>query len=329
MKEVLPGIYQINLTLSGFNPDSVNVYLIRTENGFLSVDTGWDSPPSVKSMQDQMHEIGASFSDINQIVITHCHIDHLGMIPRIKNISNAKIYIHEKEIELIKVRFTGGDNFLPLTDGFLKTHGFPPEELVPPEIQLPSPGNLTDLKPEVLLRGGEEIKAGQYTLKVINAPGHTPGHIVLYEPVKKFAISGDLLLPNIATNAAFHVQHIENPMKKYLDTLRYLRKLDIQLVLPGHEHVYSNPAERIDKLLLRSQKKANEIFGAFSDGQPKTAYAISRMLAWNQDTRTNNWNNLTGWDKRLAVLQTIAYLEEIAYSEKLTRFSKDGKIYYR
>jgi glyoxylase-like metal-dependent hydrolase (beta-lactamase superfamily II) len=329
MKEILPGIFQINLTLSGFSPNSVNIYIIRLDDGYISIDTGWDSPPAVKSLEAQLAEIGAGLSDIKEIIITHCHIDHLGMIARLKKLNNAKIYIHEKELDLIKIRFSGGDNFLPLTDQFLKIHGVPDSELPPPEVQLPIPENLAATKPDVLLKGGEEILAGPYTLKVITTPGHTPGHIGLYEPSKKFFFSGDMLLPTIATNAAIHVQHIQNPLQQYLDTLVKLQKMDIQTVLPGHEYIFSNPKPRIEELFIHHKQKADEIYRAFEDGLPKTAYDVSRILSWSPRNKTTTWNNLSGWDKRFAVLQSIAHLEAMVGTGKLTRFSKDGKLYYR
>jgi glyoxylase-like metal-dependent hydrolase (beta-lactamase superfamily II) len=329
MKEVLPDVFQINLTLSGFSPDSVNMYLIKTDDGFLSIDTGWDSPPSLKSLEDQLAEIGASLTDIKQVIITHCHIDHLGMIVRLKKLSNPKLYIHYKEMELIKIRFSGGDNFLPMTDKFLKKHGVPESELPPPEIQLPIPDDLASISPDELLHGGEQIAAGRYTLKVVHAPGHTPGHIVLFEPQKKFVFSGDLLLPTISTNAAFHVQHIRNPLQKYLKTLLKLKKMDIHQVLPGHEYIYTNPGERIDKLILHNKEKTDEILNVFKHGQPKTAYQVSRVLSWSPLSKTSNWNNLTGWDKRFAVLQSISHLEALKYAKILTRVSRDGRVYYR
>jgi len=327
MKEVLPGIYQMTLTLSGFNPDSINVYLLRNKDSFIIVDTGWDTPAAVESMNQQLAEANIRFPDIKQVIITHCHVDHLGMIGPFKQSHDAVIYLHENEIELIKLRFNNGDQFIPMTDKFLKTHGFPEPELTPPEFQIPAVPYLAD--PDVLLKGGEDIPAGEYTVKVINTPGHTPGHISLYEPNKKFLISGDVLLPTIATNAAFHVQHINNPLRKYLNSLQSLRKLDIETVLPGHEYVFTHPRQRIDELIQHHYKKDEGIMKAFADNQPHTAYEVSRLLAWSIKTKTTFWPNLSSWDKRFAVLQTIAHLEEMAGDGKLTRFSRDGKIYYR
>ena len=155
MKEVLPGIYQITLTLSGFSPGSVNTYLVRDHNHYAIIDTGWDSPPSVESMEAQLSEIGASLADIKQVIITHCHIDHFGLTAKLKKEHQARVYLHQKEMDLIKIRFSGGDNFLPLTDKFLQNHGVPASELPPPEIQIPISNDLISMQADVWLVGGE------------------------------------------------------------------------------------------------------------------------------------------------------------------------------
>ena len=319
----------MTLTLSGFNPGSVNTYLIETPEGLTSIDTGWDSPPSLESMQQQLAEIGAGLADIKQVILTHCHIDHMGLVVRLKQSYPVKLYLHEKELELIKIRFTGGDNFLPLTDKFLQGHGFPAAELTPPEVQLPIPLDLSSVRPDVLLHGDENIQVGQYVLKVVNTPGHTPGHIALYEPSRKFLFSGDMLLPTIATNAALHVQHIAYPLQQYLNSLQTLRRLDIETVLPGHEYVFFNARERIDELIRNHEQKSRQILKVFTGGEPKTAYEVSRILAVSPRTKTNVWATLTGWDRRFAVLQTIAHLETLLFNHQLVKETTNGIIYYR
>jgi glyoxylase-like metal-dependent hydrolase (beta-lactamase superfamily II) len=317
MKEIFPGLYQMSLTLSGFDPGSVNSYLIKTSSGLTAIDTGWDLPEALDSFYSQLSEIGAKISDIKEVILTHFHIDHMGLIPRLKQNRNVKVYLHEKELELMKIRYTGRDNFLPLTDAFLQTHGFPASELTPPEFQLPMPDHMDSIVPDVLLHGGEEIWVGDYLFKIINTPGHTPGHVALFEAKNKFLISGDMLLPSIATNAAFHVQHIDYPLQKYVESLKTLRKLDFDTVLPGHQNVFHNPQQRIDELIENQAKKSSQILKAFSDQQPKTAFQISQQLAQSRHGGISKWPGLTGWEKRFAVLQTIAHLESLEFDRKL------------
>jgi glyoxylase-like metal-dependent hydrolase (beta-lactamase superfamily II) len=327
MKEIFPGIYQMVLPLPGFSPDSMNVYLFRGNDGYTIIDTGWDTQVLVKSVHDQLSEQNIRFSDIKRILITHCHLDHFGMIGRYKEENNATIYYHQNEINLIKIRFSHGDQYWPLTEEFLRTNGMPASELTPTEFQLPPVSYLPD--PDVLLHGGEVISAGNYSLKVINTPGHTPGHCSYYEPENKLLFSGDVLLPTIVTNAAMHVQHTINPIQQYLDSIRELQKLEVNLVLPGHEDIFSGHSKRIEELIQRNLKKNRSIFQSFQDSAPKTAYEVSKLIAWSSDNKTNNWTRLSDWDKRFAVLQTIAHLDGLAYAGKLTKLNQNGTIYYQ
>jgi glyoxylase-like metal-dependent hydrolase (beta-lactamase superfamily II) len=329
MKEVLPGIYQITLTLSGFSPGSVNTYLFRDNKGYLIIDTGWDAPASLESLEKQMSELGAGLGDIKRVIITHAHVDHFGLIPRLKHSYQAKIYFHQKELDLIKFRYSHGNQLLSSMDQFLQQYGVPKSELTPPKIQIPASENLSSTPADVLFQGGEKIPVGEYTLKVINTPGHTPGHVAFYEPGRKILFSGDTLLPTIATNAALHIQHFRDSLLQYRKSLLSLKELDIDLVFPGHEHAFSNHRQRIDELLKRHQEKTKEIRLALADGLPKTAYEVSRIISWSPQTGAASWNNLSSWDKRFAVLQTIAYLEILVSENLLTGFSQNGKLYYR
>jgi glyoxylase-like metal-dependent hydrolase (beta-lactamase superfamily II) len=326
MKEIQPGIFQLVLPLPGFAPDTMNVYLFRDREGYTIIDTGWDTQALVKSVQDQLAEINARFSEIKRVLITHCHVDHLGMIGRYKRENEALIYYHQNEIGLIKIRFCKGDNYWPMTEQFLQTNGMPAAELTPTKFQLPSVTSLPE--PDVSLKGGEIIPVGDYKLKVINTPGHTPGHAAYYEPEKKLLFCGDVLLPTIVTNAALHVQHIVNPIRQYLDSLRELRKLEVEMILPGHEYIFSGHRQRIDDLISHNLKKSRDIFSTFRDAVPRSAYQVSQLLAWSPETQDATWSRLSDWDKRFAVLQTTAHLDELAYASKLTKIIQDGKILF-
>jgi glyoxylase-like metal-dependent hydrolase (beta-lactamase superfamily II) len=329
MKEIFPGLYQMPLTLSGFDPGSVNAYIIKTASGLTAIDTGWDLPEAYQSLRDQLADIGALPEDISEVILTHCHIDHLGMVPRFKKLRPVKVYLHARDLDLMRIRYTGIDNFLPMTDSFLRTHGFPASELVPPEFQLPMPPELSSIVPDVLLRGGEELTAGDYQLLVINTPGHTPGHVVFYEPHHQFLISGDLLLPTIATNAAFHVQHLHYPLQQYLESLDRLYKLPCRAVLPGHEHVFNDPQRRIAELVSNHFRKADSIYSVLSPRQSMTAYQISLIMAHSARTGISRWPDLNGWEKRFAVLQTIAHLRSLEYNHKVYHSTVDGLHFYQ
>jgi len=329
MKELLPGIYQITIPLPGFFPESVNSYLLKSGDGYFLIDTPWDIPVCVDSFNNQLAQIGIRMSDIKNIIITHCHTDHLGMVVRLKAEYGMKIFIHRSDVEFIKNNIPPGKSYDEITDKYLLEYGVPGDKLSPPEVPLPSMGKLISLESENILDDSDEIFGSDWVLKVITTPGHTPGHMALYEPVKKILFSGDMLLPSIATNVAFHVQYMKNPVKQYMNSLDILKGLDINLVLPGHEDVFSNHRQRVLELKKNHDEKAFDIEKILSDGAPRTAYDVSRELSRSLRTNLITWDALGGWARRFAVLQTISYLEEMAYAGKIARFSLDGKIYYK
>ena len=138
MREIFPGIYQIILRLKGFAPNSINIYLIRDKDGFTLVDTGWGSPESLNSLVAQLGEAHIHFNEIKRVILTHFHADHLGLMGKFKEENNATICIHRNEIDLIKIRYSLGDTYWPMTDQFLLTHGIPESDITPHSILYPA-----------------------------------------------------------------------------------------------------------------------------------------------------------------------------------------------
>jgi glyoxylase-like metal-dependent hydrolase (beta-lactamase superfamily II) len=328
MKELYPGIYQITLTLEQFPPGSVNIYLIRDANGYAVIDTGLDLPAPVDSLRKEMAESGILFSEIKKVLITHYHSDHLGLMGRLKKENRAEVYLHSLEIEIMRIRYDTDDSFWRNTDAFIQQHGIPESELRQSDFVFPSPGEL--IAPDHILNGGEKIRIGQYTLEIIHTPGHTPGHICLYEPVNRLLFSGDTLLADIATNAATHVQQMTNPVQQYLDSLSRLRGLEITMVLPGHGRTFSDYRKRIAQMFDHYHQKCLMIMNTFKTQQASlTAYQLARILPWTPGNKKTDWTNLGSRDKRLAMLQTIALMEQLTFAGELIKLEVNGKICYK
>ena len=78
MNEVLPGVYLLQLPLTGSPLRFTNGYLLRGDDGWTLVDCGWDQPDVLEALRTQLSEIGARIEDIRTIVVTHFHADHYG-----------------------------------------------------------------------------------------------------------------------------------------------------------------------------------------------------------------------------------------------------------
>ena len=329
MEEVTDGIYQLPVPLTNSPLGHINAYLIKAGNGYLLVDTGWDNDEAFSSLEAQLAEIGARPEEITQIVITHIHPDHYGLAGRLKQLSRATIAMHRREKDNIKSRYVNMDKLLQQLAQWLAINGVPADEL--PSLQIastPVARFVVPTSPDITLHGGETITAGSFNFTVLWTPGHSPGHISLYEPARKILISGDHILPNITPNIALHPQSGRNPLNDYLTALNTVKQLEVELVLPGHEHPFNNLPARIDEIIQHHHQRNSKILNTIKD-TTKSAYQVATELTWRPGTRGNNWQNLSPLDRRLALLETLSHLEFMRFEGKLAKLSQDSIIYYQ
>lgn len=328
--EIIPGIYQLKLPipLSSNQLADVNVYLIREGDDCLLVDTGWNTTNAFNTLESQLKEIGLSFNDITQIVITHLHADHYGLAGRLKELSKATIALHRVEKDLIDSRYVSIDNLVTEIARWLRLNGVPEEEL--PQMQsasLEAKGFVLPALPDIALQGDERIAVGSFDFEVLWTPGHSPGHICLYEPARRVLVCGDHILPTTFPNVALHLQSGENPLEDYLHSLKAIEQLEVDLILPAHESVFTNLKQRIQELYRHHDDRREAIKEVLKEGA-KTAYEISLRIPWIVNGVTLSYKELLPLDKRLAVMSALAHLKFLHVEGKVENTSKNGTMFY-
>lgn len=332
MTEIIPNIYQLQLPLPDNPLGYVNIYLVRGDNGYLLVDTGWDNEQALSSLKEQLAEIGTPLEDISQIVATHIHPDHYSLAGRLRQLSQAKIALHYLERDLI-ASYSDIGKLIQQGVQWALTNGVPGDELSQwlAEMQATRQEMMkfaAPVLPDTTLRGGEAISVGSFTFKVLWTPGHSPGHICLYEPVEEILISGDHILPDTNTDVSLEPQSSPNPLDDYLKSLNEIKALKVNLTLPGHGHPFTGLQQRIEELIQNHQQRSSEILGAVKL-EAKTAYQISSELTWMLNMKPVSWQDLTPWEMRLALLKTLAHLESMRFGGKVDKFYQDSLIYYQ
>jgi glyoxylase-like metal-dependent hydrolase (beta-lactamase superfamily II) len=327
MTEVFPGIrwVQLPITLEQSDLEYVNVYLVAGDKGYLLVDSGWNTDESFATLHNALVKNGIAFNNIKQILVTHVHPDHYGMAGRIRELSGATLMMHHIEKEFIVPRYVKMESLLAQTDRLLVTNGVPEAETVNlRDATLGLENYIIPAQPDRTLHDGETINIGTFTFRVIWTPGHSSGHICLYEPEKKVLLSGDHILPQITPNVSVHPQSIENPLGRYLQSLKEISKLDVTLTLPGHYKPFTNLKERINEIMLHHGIRNQEILEAIGETR-KTAYQIAREITWGNN---GGWEDLPPFHKRMAVFETLAHLEMLAADDLLNRLPGRGIIAY-
>lgn len=329
--EIIPGIYQLKLPVPAPNDqlDHVNVYLAGGDGDWLLIDTGWNTSKAFNVLERQLEEVGLGFEDITRIVITHLHIDHYGLAGRLKEVSRAKVAMHRVERDFVDSRYMNMDELLTEIARWLYLHGVPGEEL--PHLQRASLGVrkfAAPVLPDIVLEGGEYISAGPFNFKVLWTPGHSAGHICLYEPVKRILLSGDHILPTIFPNVGLHPQSGDNPLVDYLNSLKAIERLEVDITLPGHEGIFTDLGHRIGELYQHLEERKEAILGVLKEGE-KTAYEISYRIPWIVNGVYCSFDDLLAFDKRLAVMSSLAHLEPLRTRGEVERSVKGGIFFYR
>lgn len=325
--KIIDGIYQLKIPIPDNPLGHLNAYLLEGTEGWLMIDTGWFTSDAFASLDTQLRELGLTFHDIRTIIVTHVHPDHFGLAGRIKQLSpRTELITHRWESDLIESRYIKFGGLQDAMSNLMKRNGVP-ESLLPSlkSASMPTLDFVTITLPDRHLHGGEIISTGKFELEVIWTPGHSPGHICLYEEKNRLLFAGDHILPVITPNISYHAQSGDNPLGDYLYSLQKLQHLPVDKVLPAHQHIFTDLPGRINEILVHHDDRKNEIKGIIQK-RPQSAYVIASKLVWN--TSEQNWEGFSDHLKRAAVTETLAHLEYMRWEGSVRRITQNNLVIY-
>ncbi|RLC70753.1 MAG: MBL fold metallo-hydrolase [Chloroflexi bacterium] len=305
IREILPRLYRIRISLPRSPLKALNSYLIASPERFLLIDTGMNREECLRQMHRALKELNVDLRKTD-LFITHWHIDHLGLVSALPTPS-SRVYFNRPEARALLRSF---EDTWKVFSRFAREHGFPPEELKQVFKVHPARCSPKEHPDFHLLGEGDELKIGDYSFVCLETPGHSPGHLCLYEPNKKILVAGDHLLASISPNIPLFSDQM-NPLKEYLESLDKLYRLEVKLVLPGHGRIFRNHRRRIRELKHHHQVRAKEILHLLLTYGEQTAYQVASRMSWELNYRS--WQEFPPSQKWFAfgeALSHLAYLEE-------------------
>jgi glyoxylase-like metal-dependent hydrolase (beta-lactamase superfamily II) len=306
--ELLPGLCQIKLKIPIKALGYVYSYLVLGDDDALLIDTGWPSKESFNDLQTSLREVGISSKKIKAIVISHLHPDHFGQAEKIRELApDSRLLIHQADANHILGSYDDYRIFISRLSEWLSQHGTPEREL---KAMIKASSEMLSYfrppKPTGTLVGGEIIKVGRsWNFKVVPTPGHTIGTICLYDMKSRVLFSGDHVLPTITPNVSLGPFYQGDPLRDYLNSLDRVSQLEVELVLPSHEYVFSNLQKRVQEIKLHHDERLNEALQILRRHTAISAYDVASRLKWY----SGPWNSLGDWERRAAVMETLAHLE--------------------
>lgn len=317
------GLHKVRVPLEGNPLGWVNSYVIPDDDGFMLVDCGWDTPDSLAALRRGLEEIGLRLEGLHTLVVTHNHPDHYGMAGRLVKLTGCRLVMHRLDTVLIDSRYVDFRALMAEMEQWLRVHGVPPSDVTTYASASMSILNRVNLAlPDRPVEGGERITAGRMEWEVVWTPGHSAGHICLYERNLKLFLSGDHILNPITPIISLHVAVLGNPLADYLSSLREIRDYDVELVLPAHGEEFTGFQQRIDDLLKHHDDRLRQMLGFLASG-PKTAYEVARAVRWNVD---EPWDEMPPFQRRLATTETLAHLELLHSRGQIRRWVAEGGI---
>lgn len=201
-----------------------SVYLVNRK---VLIDTGMSGELIIKELERYI-----KISDLELIILTHCHYDHAAAAETIAEKSGAEVGIHKADLEGVN------DDYLSVSVLFGE--------------QAPK------VKPTVTYEEGDRIPIGKGEfLEVIHTPGHSRGSICLYEPVSKSLFSGDTVFPG----GGFGRMDFDGcEPEKMAGSIEKLTKLDVKSLYSGH----GAPTDRDgNKQIMTSYRMLKMMQGGF------------------------------------------------------------------
>ena len=316
-EEILPNLYRIEIPLPNSPLKALNSYLIKGGSRFLLVDTGMNREECMSAMSSSLATLNVDLKNTD-FFITHLHVDHMGLTGRLAT-DTSKVYINSVEAPMVY------EERWRKRASVYSSNGFPADEL---EKSIESnPGWTFGLKRHIdfsSLKEGDSLEIGDYLFRCIETPGHSPGHMCLYEANKKILLAGDHILFDITPNITYWPS-MRNSLKDYLTSLKKVYPLDVNLVLPGHRRIVTGHRERIREIEKHHQDRLNEALTALKDGT-KTAYQIAPYLTW--DIKYKSWKLFPPKQKWFAFGETLAHLMYLEEEGKILRKTQGDKIVF-
>lgn len=273
------GIHRIALP-TPFAIGPVNTYLIE-DDPLTLVDVGPNTGSALGVLEAGLANLGHRLEDLGLVVVTHQHIDHLGLAgeitrrtgvpvacldllaPYVENFERAAAQ-DDDDARLLMLRH-GVDVHVAdaLREVATVVHGFGSS----------APVHRT-------LQDGGTLALRDRTFTVLHRPGHSPSDTVLVDEASGIALAGDHLLSGISSNALISrpLKDFDGtrpqPLVQYRASLRATRELDLRIALGGHREPVTDHRSLIDERLAAHERRAAKFLGLLEDG-PLSAHEIA------------------------------------------------------
>jgi glyoxylase-like metal-dependent hydrolase (beta-lactamase superfamily II) len=300
----------------------VNCYLIEDEPLTL-IDTGPNSGKSLDELERALAAHGRTIEELGLIVITHQHMDHLGLLEVVSRRSGAEVaalHLLAPYLADFSASVAADDEF---SHAVMRRHGIPADMatvLGAVGVAFRAFGSRGDVTRE--LRDGDQLVLRDRTFEVMHRPGHSPSDTIFWDAERRILIAGDHLLGHISSNPLLHrplepgnQQARPQALIQYIDSMLATRELPAQVVLTGHGEPITELEGLIDERLRLHRRRAEKMLRML-DARPLTAYEIAVQM----------WGNVAVTQAYLTLSEVLGHLDLLLRDGLVRELDDDGVV---
>lgn len=323
--DIAPGIHKLEVPLPKTPLKATNAYFIKGDDRDLLIDTAFNHQLSRDAIDEAIHSLGIDMSRTD-LFITHLHSDHAGLSQHLA-VPGTRILMSAPDGHTVGQgrdadfwqSFIAFYHFTGLYAGGHVTevsqhpgYAYSP----PPAPPAPAPGCIT------FVDDGFSLRVGRYIFSAILTPGHTRGHLCLYEPEQRMLFAGDHILGKITPNIT--QMSFDHPaLGEYLHSLDAVSRLDVDIVHPGHRHSLDDCRGRIEELKRHHRHRLSEVMEIVGEGCLNTV-DVARKMRWSLSYE--NWDEYPPAQKLFSAGEALAHLYHLELAGKLIREKDDNEI---
>ena len=264
----------------------VNCYLVQ-DDPLTLVDAGPNSGTSLTAMEAALAEHGHRIEDLERIVLTHQHIDHIGLAQILADRSGAEVCALDQLAPWLAAYGDNMEHDDRFAERIMARHGIPEDvryALRSVAAQFRAWGARVDVTRT--LRDGEELEFADRSWTVHHRPGHSPSDTVFHDAARGELVGGDHLIKKISSNPLISRplsgDDDERPqaLRIYLESLSATRDMELRRVWPGHGEPVDDHAALIDERFRLHARRAKKLHRLIAE-RSRTAYELAQAMWGN------------------------------------------------
>jgi glyoxylase-like metal-dependent hydrolase (beta-lactamase superfamily II) len=305
------GIHRLSIP-TPFAVGRVNLYLIE-DDPLTLVDSGPNSGTSLDELERQLRALGRSIEDLERVVITHQHIDHIGLVRIVAARSGAEVVALDRLVPFVEnysEEAAAEDEFA--AEAMLR-HGIPEDvasALKSVSLAFRAWGSRADVTRTI--GEGDVLEFADRRLEVHFRPGHSPTDTVFLDAERGILVAGDHLIAHISSNPLISRPRGRKALIEYLDSLVRTREMELEVVLPGHGDPVRDHRDLIDSRLKLHRLRADKIHRLIAE-RPRSAYELAQAM----------WGNIAVTQAFLTLSEVLGHTDVLVRDDRVVE-EEDG-----